>query len=433
MMNCSCRTTALRLFVRNVTSIQVPADFAARQVARNKQSLHSITSSLLAGLDGRTTTGAFRNLQQSRALHITPARHNTEETAATNASPSGSNDGEGPVLNARKLRKIRRMEEKKRLKEAEAQAKAEAKAKVKAEYKAKAKTRTARRKEKSTTRKKKEAENGTDVTETTTEAPAATEPVRLNGEDQPEKKMRKKKEKKKAEADQPKEESSAESQTEKKGKEEKPWEVERKKKEEEKKRQEEKERKKNLEPWKIQKAALKEKFPEGWKPKKKMSPDAMAGIRALHRQFPDTYTTDVLAQKFEMSPEAIRRILKSKWEETDETPDIDIKRQERWFNRGKAIWARYAAMGKKPPRKWRAEGVVRHPSWNIPRGQASKRGGSVWALRKAIESKPEKEEDPETAEARKSWLSKRQHRRNLMAKERKLLRQASDGLLNSFF
>lgn len=363
---------------------------------------------------------------------MTPARPDAEEAPATNESAPGSTTEGAPVLDARKLRKIRRMEEKKKLKEAEAKAKVEAKAKAKAEFKAKAKARAAKRKAKPITKRKK-ADNDTEATEATTEAPVASEAVEMNGEDQPEKKMGKNAKKKKARANQPEEEASAESQAEQKVKEEKPWEAERKKKEEEKKRQEEKERKKNMEPWQIQKAALKEKFPDGWKPKKKMSPDAMAGIRALHRQFPDTYTTDVLAQKFEMSPEAIRRILKSKWEETDETPDIDIKRQERWFNRGKAIWARYAAMGKKPPRKWRAEGVVRHPSWNIPRGQQSKRGGSVWALRKAAESKPEKDEDPETAEARRSWLSKRQHRRNLMAKERKLLRQASDGLLNSFF
>ncbi|MCV5164004.1 hypothetical protein OFB65_27020, partial [Escherichia coli] len=42
---------------------------------------------------------------------------------------------------------------------------------------------------------------------------------------------------------------------------------------------------------KHQKNALKEKFPEGWKPLKKLSPDALEGIRALHKQFPEEYTT----------------------------------------------------------------------------------------------------------------------------------------------
>ncbi|KAJ1299931.1 hypothetical protein OPQ81_005372 [Rhizoctonia solani] len=62
--------------------------------------------------------------------------------------------------------------------------------------------------------------------------------------------------------------------------------------------------------WAIQKDALKKKFPEGWAPRKRLSPDALNGIRALHQQFPDMYTTETLANKFEVSPEAIRRILK---------------------------------------------------------------------------------------------------------------------------
>ncbi|KAK4242117.1 hypothetical protein C8A03DRAFT_11672 [Achaetomium macrosporum] len=119
------------------------------------------------------------------------------------------------------------------------------------------------------------------------------------------------------------------------------------------------------EPWMIQKEALKKKFPGGWSPRKKLSPDALIGIRMLHKQFPEEYTTEVLAKKFEVSPEAIRRILKSKW---TPDPEEELKRQERWFNRGKKVWAHWAALGKKPPRKWRAEGIVRDPYWNRPRG-----------------------------------------------------------------
>ena len=115
------------------------------------------------------------------------------------------------------------------------------------------------------------------------------------------------------------------------------------------------------EPWQIQKAVLKSKFPEGWNPRKRLSPDALAGIRALQQQFPEEYTTEVLAQKFEVSPEAIRRILKSKWMPS---PEEEINRQERWFGRGKKVWERWAALGKKPPNRWRREGVVRDPSWN---------------------------------------------------------------------
>ncbi|KAH9908137.1 hypothetical protein F4778DRAFT_464780 [Xylariomycetidae sp. FL2044] len=119
------------------------------------------------------------------------------------------------------------------------------------------------------------------------------------------------------------------------------------------------------EDWQIQKHALKEKFPEGWMPRKRLSPDALDGIRALHQQYPEAYTTQVLAQKFEVTPEAIRRILKSKW---TPTADEEIKRQERWFKRGKQIWGHMAELGKKPPRKWRREGIVRAPHWNQKRG-----------------------------------------------------------------
>ncbi|KAJ2970894.1 hypothetical protein NUW58_g9562 [Xylaria curta] len=89
------------------------------------------------------------------------------------------------------------------------------------------------------------------------------------------------------------------------------------------------------EDWQIQKKALKEKFPEGWQPRKRLSPDALDGIRALHAQFPEQYTTEALAKHFEVSAEAIRRILKSKW---TPSPDEETRRQERWFNRGKNIW-----------------------------------------------------------------------------------------------
>ncbi|KUI73977.1 Required for respiratory growth protein 9, mitochondrial [Cytospora mali] len=112
--------------------------------------------------------------------------------------------------------------------------------------------------------------------------------------------------------------------------------------------------------WAIQKEALKAKFPEGWMPRKKLSPDALSGIRALHQQFPDIYTTRALSNKFEVSPEAIRRILRSNWEPATEE---DEDRQRRWFNRGLKVWDRYAELGMTPPRKWQDAGIQdRH--WN---------------------------------------------------------------------
>ncbi|CRJ84704.1 Required for respiratory growth protein 9 like [Verticillium longisporum] len=119
--------------------------------------------------------------------------------------------------------------------------------------------------------------------------------------------------------------------------------------------------------WQLQKDALKKKFPEGWRPMKRLSPDAVAGIRALHAQFPEEYTTAKLVEKFEISPEAVRRILKSKWQPS---PQEEEERQTRWFRRGKDVWARYAELGMKPPQKWRAEGVTRDPTYHEKRQAA---------------------------------------------------------------
>lgn len=105
------------------------------------------------------------------------------------------------------------------------------------------------------------------------------------------------------------------------------------------------------EAWQIQKDALKTKFcAEGWAPRKRLSPDALEGIRALHAQFPNKYTTPVLADQFEVSAEAIRRILKSKWRPNDEET---VSRRTRWDKRGERIWSRMVALGVKPPKRWR--------------------------------------------------------------------------------
>ncbi|KZF19994.1 hypothetical protein L228DRAFT_250414 [Xylona heveae TC161] len=112
-----------------------------------------------------------------------------------------------------------------------------------------------------------------------------------------------------------------------------------------------------LEPWQIQKDALKEKLSgQAWAPRKRLSPDAVEGIRALHEQYPDKYTTPYLAEQFHVSPEAIRRILKSNWRPSEEER---AKRLQRWENRGKNIWGKMVELGVKPPKKWREMGVDR--------------------------------------------------------------------------
>ncbi|KIY71895.1 hypothetical protein CYLTODRAFT_418439, partial [Cylindrobasidium torrendii FP15055 ss-10] len=65
-------------------------------------------------------------------------------------------------------------------------------------------------------------------------------------------------------------------------------------------------------------AVMKESFPEGWAPPRKISREAMDGLRQLHHHDPDMFTTPFLAQKFRISPEAVRRILKGKWEPSKE-------------------------------------------------------------------------------------------------------------------
>jgi hypothetical protein len=109
--------------------------------------------------------------------------------------------------------------------------------------------------------------------------------------------------------------------------------------------------------WQIQKAALKEKLNgEAWNPRKKLSPDTMEGIRHLHSTQPERFTTPVLSEHFKVSPEAIRRILKSKWQPSDEEHE---ERMQRWDKRGERIWSNLVEMGVKPPKRWRDMGVGR--------------------------------------------------------------------------
>ena len=113
----------------------------------------------------------------------------------------------------------------------------------------------------------------------------------------------------------------------------------------------------HIQPWSIQKRALKEKFgAQGWMPRKRLSPDALEGIRTLHAQYPETYTTPILAEHFKVSPEAIRRILKSKWRPSELEED---ERKRRWEKRGESIWKEMNEKGVKPPKKWRQKGIGR--------------------------------------------------------------------------
>jgi len=109
------------------------------------------------------------------------------------------------------------------------------------------------------------------------------------------------------------------------------------------------------EQWMINKAGLKAKFgDEAWNPRKKLSPDALEGIRTLHAQHPEQFTTPVLADHFKVSPEVIRRILKSKWRASAEEEE---SRRERWDKRGERIWSALVESGVHAPKKWREMGI----------------------------------------------------------------------------
>lgn len=109
------------------------------------------------------------------------------------------------------------------------------------------------------------------------------------------------------------------------------------------------------ETWQIQKAALDRKFAgQGWQPRKRLSPDTLEGIRALHASDPASYSTATLAEHFQITPEAIRRVLRSKWRPK---PEEIEDRMKRWENRGLRKWEEMSATGVKPPKRWRDMGV----------------------------------------------------------------------------
>jgi hypothetical protein len=82
--------------------------------------------------------------------------------------------------------------------------------------------------------------------------------------------------------------------------------------------------------WAQHRASLKTKFPKGWAPPHKLSRAAMDGLRALHAHDSDTFTTPVLADKFRISPEAVRRILRGKWQPTQEQRARLLEREKRY-------------------------------------------------------------------------------------------------------
>ena len=80
-------------------------------------------------------------------------------------------------------------------------------------------------------------------------------------------------------------------------------------------------------------------FPDGWNPPRKLSREAMAGLRSLHATNPQLFSTPMLAEKFRISPEAVRRILKAKWvprgEERARMARRERVRKEEWVRKAR--------------------------------------------------------------------------------------------------
>ncbi|SCV74302.1 BQ2448_6734 [Microbotryum intermedium] len=65
--------------------------------------------------------------------------------------------------------------------------------------------------------------------------------------------------------------------------------------------------------WLKHRQRMKVLFPTGWAPPKRLSREAMDLIRTMHSSDPTRYSTRVLSEHFKVSPEAVRRILKSRF------------------------------------------------------------------------------------------------------------------------
>jgi methylphosphotriester-DNA--protein-cysteine methyltransferase len=79
--------------------------------------------------------------------------------------------------------------------------------------------------------------------------------------------------------------------------------------------------------WAEHRANLRAKYPGNWSPSKKVSREAMDAIRKLHKADPDKYPTWILAQRFTISPVAVRRILKSKWRMPEDKVEEKIMKE----------------------------------------------------------------------------------------------------------
>lgn len=84
---------------------------------------------------------------------------------------------------------------------------------------------------------------------------------------------------------------------------------------------------KNIPEWKKREHSLNKRY-ASWNPTRKLSRQQIQDLRNLKDQAPHLKTVD-LANYFEVSPEAVRRILRSKWVPSDEDMADLLERAER--------------------------------------------------------------------------------------------------------
>eukprot|EP00163_Fabomonas_tropica_P029384 TRINITY_DN626_c0_g1_i3.p1 TRINITY_DN626_c0_g1~~TRINITY_DN626_c0_g1_i3.p1 ORF type:complete len:484 (-),score=50.92 TRINITY_DN626_c0_g1_i3:550-2001(-) len=80
--------------------------------------------------------------------------------------------------------------------------------------------------------------------------------------------------------------------------------------------------------WMARKIALKRKGITQWRPRNKISRPEMNMLRQLFEQDSEKYSVPVLAERFSISGEAVRRILKSKWQPGAQREDEMMNRHD---------------------------------------------------------------------------------------------------------
>ena len=84
-------------------------------------------------------------------------------------------------------------------------------------------------------------------------------------------------------------------------------------------------------------------YPDGWKPKKKLTRYQMDYLRTLKQNYPEGWSVSKLASQFGISSSAVVRILKSKWEPSPEVQEkqdsraLELREQRRQEATGRPV------------------------------------------------------------------------------------------------